>query len=177
MKIFKLFLIIAVFSALTACGEKTEHISPDPTESFCEILDRDIILDDCEDITGEISAEYTDITSVYLTDDEQYLFLTEPMGYNDLMSLALVIDGNSDTTVGMRIIAHTETEHYVRDMESAWFVDRFADKSVTQDLVSVHLEAESDNEIIIITGATVTTDGVINGVNSAFDAYKEYTNK
>jgi len=88
--------------------------------------------------------------------------------------MALVIDGGRGESIGLRIVEHVETPHYVRDMENMWFMDRFADKSVHEYLTLVRLHALADNEIVAITGATITTEGVINGVNAAFGVYQEF---
>ena len=77
-------------------------------------------------------------------------------------------------TLGMRIISHTETPHYVRDMDSPWFTGRFAGKPTRPYLKLVRLKAREDNEIVAITGATVTAEGVVNGVNAAFGVFNEY---
>jgi len=61
----------------------------------------------------------------------------------------------------------------VRDMSNNWFTERFAGKTTDPYLELVHLEAVKDNQIIIITGATVTTEGITNGVNACLGVYQE----
>ena len=140
-------------------------------------------------ISGVLSTEFTDISREVLTKERAakfpavakvyqhenlYAFILKPVAYNGPITLALVIDGNSDDSLGLSIVSHMETPHYVRDMENTWFTERFAHKPAGEYLQLARLTAQSDNEIVAITGATVTTEGVINGVNAAFGVYQEY---
>jgi len=124
-------------------------------------------------LTKDTAKKFPAVTKVYKQND-YYAFIVKPVAYNGPVTLALVIDGNSGESLGVRIVEHYETQHYVRDMESAWFMDRFAGKSVNEYLTLARLHARAENEIVAITGATVTTEGVINGVNAAFGVYQEY---
>ena len=125
-----------------------------------------------EVLTKEIAAKFPAAAKVY-RHDELYAFIMKPIAYNGPVTLVLIIDGGQGVSLGMRIVEHKETPHYVRDMESAWFMDRFAGKSVSDYLTLVRLYARAEHEIVAITGATVTTEGVINGVNAAFGVYQE----
>jgi len=140
-------------------------------------------------ICGVDHSEFTDISSEVLTTargakfpavakaykgGDLYAFIVKPVAYNGPVTLALVIDGETGKSVGMSIVAHTETQHYVRDMESSWFTGRFSGKPVLEYLKLVRLRARAENEIVAITGATVTSEGIVNGVNAAFGVYQEY---
>jgi uncharacterized protein with FMN-binding domain len=103
-----------------------------------------------------------------------YAFIVAPVAYNGPVKLAVVIDSDTGRSVGMRIVEHTETPHYVRDMENSWFTGRFSEKPVSEYLKIVRLKARDEQDIVAITGATVTTEGIINGVNAAFGVYQEY---
>jgi len=126
-----------------------------------------------EVLTREISAKFPAAKKVYRS-EHLYAFIVKPVAYNGPISMVLVIDSMQNESVGLRIVEHVETPHYVRDMENMWFMDRFADKSVHEYLTLVRRHAQADNEIVAITGATITTEGVINGVNAAFGVYQEF---
>lgn len=141
------------------------------------------------EICGVDYRDFTDITSVVMTKERSskfpavekiyvngdlYAFIVKPIAYNGPVVLAVVIDGSAGESKGMRIVEHAETPHYVRDMDSSWFTDRFMGKSVFEYLGIARLTARFDNEIVAITGATVTTEGIVNGVNAAFGVFQEY---
>ncbi|MCL1808254.1 MAG: FMN-binding protein [Clostridiales bacterium] len=127
-----------------------------------------------EALTKERAEKFPAVSFVLRTESGLYGFISKPIAYNGPVELALVIDGASGECLGVRILKHSETDHYVRDMESSWFTDRFAGKSAAGYLQLVRLEAKSESDIVCITGATVTTEGVINGVNAAFGLFQEY---
>jgi Na+-translocating ferredoxin:NAD+ oxidoreductase RnfG subunit len=127
-----------------------------------------------EALTKERREKFPAVSAVAATDDGLYGFICRPIAYNGPITLAVVIDGASGASIGIRIIGHEETKHYVRDMESVWFISRFAGKSVDRYLQPARLEARDDHDVVAITGATVSTEGVINGVNAAFGMFREY---
>ena len=125
-----------------------------------------------ETLSKERAQKFPAVSKVFRYEN-LYAFIVNPVAYNGPITLALVIDGDRGESVGLRVIEHVETPHYVRDMDNMWFMDRFADKSVSQYLILVRQHAAAERDIVAITGATVTTEGVINGVNAAFGLYQE----
>ena len=140
---------------------------------ICSVDFRDFDDISAEVLTRERSAKFPAVAKVYKSGD-LYAFIVKPIAYNGPVTLALVIDSGSNMSIGMRIVEHTETPHYVRDMDNSWFTGRFSGKTVLEYLKIVRLKAQNENEIVAITGATITTEGIINGVNAAFGMYKEY---
>ena len=120
--------------------------------------------------------KYGSVTKAFVTDGGPYLFYAAPVGYNGPVYILLSVDGATAETTALRILSHKETDHYVRDWESDWFTGRFAGKSVFTYLERVKLEAERDNQIVAVTGSTVSTDAVIEGVNDCFDLFRTLDN-
>jgi len=170
-----MIIMLAVF--ISGCGETAE-----PTEAelnaFNEILSQKYSMQDFTIVTkdvmsGERQEKFKAVKKVFTTPEGDYAFISKPVAYNGPVNLAVIIDRETGTTVGMKIVEHMETEHYVRDMSNSWFTERFAGKKTDPYLELVHLEAVRDNQIISITGATVTTEGITNGVNACLGVYKE----
>ncbi len=175
-----ILIIITFFTIsliLAGCSENTE-LSQEEILGFNQILSTELFLDELTNITSEVlSAEITEkfpaVKKIY-TYQDKYLFVSKPVGYNGPMTMTIVIDDTIKEVVGIEIIEHVETEHYVRDFQNDWFTDRFTSKTISSYLDFVHLEAKNDNEIVIITGATTTTEGVVLGVNACIGLYNEY---
>ncbi|HPT69427.1 MAG TPA: FMN-binding protein, partial [Syntrophomonas sp.] len=170
-----LIIILAVFTA--GCGETNEP-TEEELKAFNEILSQKYSVQDFKIVTKEVMTDerqekFKAVKKVFTTPEGDYAFISKPVAYNGPVNLAVVIDRETGTTVGMKIVEHMETEHYVRDMSNSWFTERFAGKQTDPYLELVHLEAKRDNQIIIITGATVTTEGITNGVNACLGVYKE----
>ena len=174
---FAALLLVASLLGVGGCGQKTPPLSADDAAVLASIAG--LPPEDFRDISAEaLPKERTDkfpaVTAVARSESGIYGFICVPIAYNGPVKLALVIDGESGLSIGMHIIKHEETEHYVRDMTSDWFITRFANKSAAHYLEPARLEAHNEWDIVAITGATVSTEGVINGVNAAFGVFREY---
>jgi len=170
-----ILLCLCLVLALFGCGRQNTALTDAEAVAIAEIsgVDASGYSDISRDILSrELTKRFPAATKVYLH-EHLYAFILKPVAYNGPITLALVIDSNLEETVGLRIVEHNETQHYVRDMESIWFVDRFANKTIHEYLTLVRLHALAQHDIVAITGATVSTQGVINGVNAAFGVYRE----
>lgn len=173
-----LALVLLLALALSACGGQSTELTPQELNAFNVILDAKLTAEELTDVTADFMTKerqekFEAVKKVYRTPEGDYAFVSKPVAYNGPVDLAVCVDGETHETIDMRIVEHVETDHYVRNMEEDWFTDRFAGKTVAEYLNVVHLEAERDNEVIIITGATVTTQGIVNGVNAIMGVYRE----
>ena len=169
-------LLIWLAAAVCGCNKQSTALTSKEADAVTAICGVDAA--EFSDISREVltkdrAERFPAVVKVYKNGD-MYAFITKPIAYNGPVTLALVIDGNSGKSMGIRIIEHDETLHYVRDMDSSWFTERFAGKSAEEYLKLVRLMAQTDREIVAITGATVTSEGIVNGVNAAFGVYQEY---
>ena len=178
LKNFCTFTFLALFIILLyGCSQPQPGLSYDEARELALIAG--VAPDDFKDVSAEAmnrerTEKYPAVSAVARTDSGLYGFICRPIGYNGPIDLALVIDGDSGMTLGMRILSHEETEHYVRDMDSDWFTGRFSGKNVSRLLRAVKLEEQGKNDIVSITGATMTTESIVYGVNSAFGLFREY---
>ncbi|MEI7885130.1 MAG: FMN-binding protein [Clostridia bacterium] len=173
-----LFFLVVIVVALNACGQMRG-----PTENELSALNKifgqdykeqDLKIITEEVMTSERQDKFKAVCKVFTTPKGDYAFIVKPIAYNGPITLAVGIDKETEKTIGIRIIEHMETEHYVRDMDNSWFTDRFTEKQTDSYLKAVHLEADNNNEIVIITGATITTEGIVNGVNACMGVFQEY---
>lgn len=104
---------------------------------------------------------------------ECYAFVVSPIGYRAPINMMVVIDAEQNDIMGIKVMQQDETPGWGEWLAETWFTDRFKGKSVDKYLKRAILEAEEPNEIVQITSATVTTQAVLNGVNSAMGIYRE----
>lgn len=172
-----LLLVLVLAVLLSGCGNTKEPTQAE-LAALNQILGQKYSVQDFKVITQEImtkdrQGKFEAVKKVFTTPQGDYAFISKPVAYNGPITLAVCINKNTGKTVGIRIVEHTETKHYVRDMDNDWFTDRFAGKSADNYLKLARLEAVRDNQIISITGATVTTEGIINGVNACLGVFRE----
>lgn len=175
-----IIIALAVISGLYLIPALKDTPEPSIAElsALNDILGINYTIEDYHIVTGELMTgerleKFKAVKKIFRTPTGDYAFISKPVAYNGPISIALAIDGKTGDTLGLRIVEHMETEHYVRDMNNSWFTDRFGGKDAESYLKTVKLDTRSDDEIVIITGATVTTDGIVNGVNACIGVYQE----
>lgn len=178
IKNVQVLLLLCLLALLTGCGGSTAPNDPE-VAALNTIFKQHFTANDLKDISKEVMTEerrekFTAVKKVFKTPAGDYAFISKPVGYNGPITLALGIDARTGHTTGMKIVEHEETEHYVRDMNNSWFTDRFAGKSSSAYLELARLESFKDNQIVTITGATVTTEAITNGVNACMGVFREY---
>jgi electron transport complex protein RnfG len=74
---------------------------------------------------------------------------------------------------GLEIISHSETPGLGEKATQSFFKDSFKGKSASTELTSSK-DPKKENEIQALTGATKTTNGMVNGVNKVLEVYNSY---
>lgn len=170
-------IALLLIVCLGVCGCAAERaLSEDETAAFARLFAVEPPqLTDITDtvLTKERTEKFPAVVKVYETESGDWAVISEPVAYNGPVTLAIAIDASAGETIGMEIVSHMETDHYVRDMENEWFTARFAEKNAQTYLRPARLRAESEADIVCITGATVTTEGIVNGVNAAMGLFCE----
>lgn len=101
-----------------------------------------------------------------------YAFKTKSGGYGgDLFAISgFAMDG---TITGIKVVEHSETPGLGSRIEEEPFASSFVGKSSTNELVPTAAPS-ADNEVLLLSGATVSTEGVLYGVNGAREAFANY---
>ncbi len=94
-------------------------------------------------------------------------------GYKSKIRLSVSIDVKTDQVIEVEVLEHHETPSYACDVTEKWFLKRFEGKKANQDLEIVKMMAEDQNEVVAITGATITSNAVAKGVNVCMENYRE----
>nr|WP_300002807.1 FMN-binding protein [Tissierella sp.] len=104
-----------------------------------------------------------------------YSFKTESSGYGDNPIVAITGINSDGTIAGINVVTNSETPGFGKAIEEPFFQDTFKGKSTESDLIPVD-EPSAENEILLITGSTISTDGILSGVNAARAVYRENFN-
>ncbi len=89
-----------------------------------------------------------------------------PNGYGGAIELMVGIDASSQIT-GIQILTHAETPGLGANAQTPGFSEQYKNKGA--GLVVSKTSTGSANEIVAITGATITSQAVTDGVNLAVD--------
>lgn len=128
------------------------------------------------EIKPEVAQKFPAVDKMFKVaadEEENYAFVVSPVGYRAPITTMVVIDADKNEISGIKVMQQDETPGWGEWLAETWFTDRFKGKSVNKYLERAILEAKADNEIIQITSATVSTQAVLNGVNSAMGLYRE----
>ena len=101
-----------------------------------------------------------------------YTIKTSSKGYGGAIELMVGISKDGKIT-GVEIGNHSETPGLGSKATEPMFKNQYVDKDVLNSLLVVKGSANNDNEISAISGATITSNGVTNGVNAAMKIYNE----
>lgn len=178
-----LFLITAVAAGVLAfTNEKTAPIiaEREREEAFGAFLEMFPDADDFVEIDVEKLAEIQSTNATVngvleaKSDDEiiGYVFQVAAGGYGGQVNTIVGI--NLDNTIaGISIGTHGETPDIGDRIKDSSFTDSYIGKTTTEQLVAVS-SPSAENEVMLISGATVSSYAVLAGVNDANNAYLTY---
>lgn len=111
------------------------------------------------------------VTSIYTAEKGSekigYCVLVSPLGFGGNIDIMVGFD-NEDKITGVKIISMSETPGLgTRAMEEEFYT-QYQDKTAPVNLVKN--DKTSDSDIVAISGATVTSRAVTDGINKAYDA-------
>ncbi len=92
-----------------------------------------------------------------------------PSGYGG--ELDIMVGINLDKTLsGMKVVSHSETAGLGAKATDEKFSSQFKNKKTDKPLEVIKSGTPEENEIVAISGATITSNAVKTGVNAAMDA-------
>lgn len=160
----KILVWVVLSLILTGCTQEEDYsIYPD---HFAEILKTY----DLEEIDREKSLESEIIYRCYVTSDQTYYFITSTFGYEEDMLIG--IEMTSKSVIAVDILFENESLKYGEYVTEEWFTSRFI-MPLTGKMKLVKKEKLEDNEVIAITGATITSKGVLDAVNDCIDKMED----
>ena len=95
-----------------------------------------------------------------------WAFIVQGKGYNEDVKLLLIVDPDYEKIIGYGVLYSTETVGYGDDIKYSFFKDQFKDAPAGQfELSKTGDDTIKDSEIIAISGATVTSQAVVDMLN------------
>ncbi len=169
--------LLAFLNSMTApvIAENTKKAS---YEMYYQVLEEtDEINDVPEEELAKIQSAYPNVKSVLnvVRGGENFgkIFSVTSNGYGGEMENAIILD-NEQNIIAYRNISNDESPGFGNVISEASYYERYNGKSVANNDELVLGSGGGENEIEAISGSTVTSRGVIAGLNDAIKAYKEF---
>src|SRR6056297_34006 len=130
-----------------------------------------------EDISDNmfISLNFPGVLRAYEIDGEVKAFISTSVGYNGPVDVFTALDSSGEIKK-VKILQHEETLDYAEHIESNWFLERFLKIEGNKFLNLVVLDKENQEDIIQVTGATISSKAVVNAVNASLGTYNYLNN-
>ncbi len=129
-----------------------------------------------DQLAGKLEGE-TPVLNVQLAKDAVgntigYCIEVAPKGYSAEIDMMVGLDADGKI-VDTSIISISDTPGIGTQVQDQKFSNQFIDKQDT--VLAVKGDANADNEVALISGATYSSIGFTNGVNAALSVYKTIT--
>lgn len=184
-EIVKLGLILFLVSAVAAAAlAYSNAVTKGPIEESKRLADtetRKTLIkeaDNFNQLTIENQGDYPLITEVYegVKGDELcgFIFKTAPKGYAGPVEVLIGIKADG-TIAGVSIGSHKETPGLGSKAANVKFNGQYSGKNAV--LKVIKSGTPKDDEILAISGATITSKAVTSGVNEALSYYNDNLNK
>lgn len=182
-EILKLGIILCIIAAVAAAilGSVNE-VTKGPIEEqkiMADTASRKAILPEAEAfkvLDTQTSDQYMIIEEVYEGvaggNTVGYTLKTTPIGYSGVVEVMVGINTDGVIT-GVDIGDHEETPGLGAKAEDAEYVNQYQDKNSDMEIEVIKAGKPSDNQIVAISGATITSKAVTQGVNVAIKYYNE----
>ena len=116
------------------------------------------------------------ITEIYKGSDggevKGYNFTVTPKGYAGLLTIVVGVN-NEGRVMDIKILSHSETPGLGAKAVEPAFAGQFKEK-LAEKLTVTKTSVESDDQIQAISGATITSSAVVNGVNTALNYWRAH---
>ena len=110
-----------------------------------------------------------DIVRVFQGAPVGYVVELSPEGYSGKINVIVGISSADKSVAGVRILKHTETPGLGSLAASEAFYRKFDNKPLIP--LKVVKNKQGDDEIDALTGATITTNAIVDAVNQAIEWY------
>lgn len=169
MKFKRLYLsVVMMCYLLAACGHQEVIVVPDHFKTQVDVWDE-------KGYKRQYDLEAEPVYRVYDQGDMGLTIIQSVEAYEEPMLISVTLDGHMVQAV--EILYENETDDYGGDyVGQSWFLDRLL-LSTKDPLITVLRKKEKEQEVIAITGATITSHAVVMAVNKSIEIWEAYYNE
>lgn len=119
--------------------------------------------------------EASPIKRIYKISNNRIAQLVSVQGYKSEIKLLVVINISDQLIDRVILLEEHESADYGAYISQDWFLERFKKKSAEKPISINKIREEKDNDVVIVTGATISSAAVVYGVNLCIDHYQSMT--
>lgn len=154
-----IFIIICILLGLWTTGcQQQEDFGNNTVNTY--ILDLDENFERVEEKEDE------NILRVYDLGEQTYSVVTKVMGFEGMIFIDVRLEDQAIHEV--KIIHENESEGYGHYIVESWFLERFQ-ISGYEELKLTKYFKEQEDEVVAVTGATISSQAVLDAVNNTLD--------
>lgn len=124
-----------------------------------------------EDFSFE-KKEESSIKEVFKAEDKGHVIKVSPKGFNGPIDMVVAINNNKEIS-GVKVLAQAETPGLGAKVSEKDFYEKFKGLPIEEDIKIVKNSPSDKGEIQGITGATISSNAILSGINEAVNFYKE----
>ena len=155
-----LIIVISLFLTQNQASEEEKLVF----SFYPEARKVEIVKDVSDDLF--ISFNFPGVKRAYKVDGELKVYVASCVGYNGPIDVMAAMNTENDCLIGIEILKHEESLDYAEHIEKKWFLDRFKELLIDKYLNLVVLDKENPEDIVQVTGATVSSQAVVTAVNA-----------
>ncbi len=165
-----LITVVALFVLQNNASEEEKAV----LSFYPEARNAELIKEVTDDLF--ISLNFPAIKRAYSVDGEIKAYVASCLGYNGPVEVLAAFNSENDTLIGVKILSHEESLDYAEHIEKDWFLDRFKNLLISKYLNLAVLEKENPEDVVQVTGATVSSQAVVTAVNACLGVYQYQNN-
>ena len=106
-----------------------------------------------------------------------YAFLAQGQGYQGKIKILTVTDPDLKILKGIEVVESMETPGLGAKIQEVFFRNQFVDLSISDFISCIKNEPTKNNQIKAITGATISSQAVVNILNTKLETLRQILNK
>ncbi len=176
-------LIIAVTNSALS-----QRIESDQTKKLFDLMGQLIsgserFSREYENVTVKTAAGKEIKTDIYKAVDSEskttgYAFIAEGSGFADKIKLVIALDAKAEKFLGFKVLSSNETPGFGSKISEAYFSNQFIGApAAILELTKIGSPEKIDNQIVAISGATVSSQAVADIFNTYIDTVRDKLTK
>ncbi len=151
-------ILVIIICITSSCIKKGEDFQNETVNAYIENMDHE--LERIKEKEGD------NILRVYDLKDGTYSVVSKVMGYEEMIYINVTLASKNIKDID--IIYENESKDYGHYIVEPWFLERFQISGYDK-LMLTKYHKEQENEVVAVTGASISSQAVMDAVNKTLE--------